>query len=1393
MNHTNIKRFRFINNIIFALFLIFALTLPIPTRSHATPVPMPAAASLPQEANAPISAAIGADQPSYHATADSDGFHVDNGQGLSAHFTSSGVDFYADEHTWSLSLASYGYGEAFQPVVSSEPTARDNRIEYSRGDLTEWYVNGPFGLEQGFTLAAPPSGRTGGPLTLALSMSGDLNAAVDKGGKGLSLSASDGTALLRYTGLIAYDADSRELATWLEIQLDNQSNSTLLFIRVDDTGARYPLTIDPFFQKARLTASDMTAGAYFGGSVSISGDVVVVGAPFADPGGTNGAGAAYVFVKQGDGWGDMTQTAKLTASDKAAGDRFGVSVSISGDVIVVGAPRANPELRTDAGAAYVFAKPGGVWADMTQTAKLTARTSDLYDHFGSSVSISGDVVVIGAPGVDTSPVVDTGCAFVFVKAGDVWSDTNHVYGILYASDRAANDEFGSSVSISGDVVVVGARYADSGGMGNAGAVYTFVKPVSGWVYTSMTQTAKLTASDKADGDCFGHSVSISGDVVVVGARYADPGGTAYVFVKPGGGWSDMTQTARLTASDKAAGDQFGWSVSISGDVIVVGARYAFPDGIGGAGATYVFVKPGGGWADMTQTAKLTASDKAANDEFGFSVSTSGDVVVVGARYADPSGNKNAGAAYVFVNCDSTTTTITSDSPDPSLAGETVNVSVTVSSGSTTPSGTVDITGSTTDCSIILSGGSGNCNVTFNTGGVNTLTATYNGDATHGGSSDTETHAVEANTTTAITSDAPDPSVDGQIVTVNFTVTVNSPGSGTLTGTVNVSDGMDSCSASVAAGSCTLALNTLGTRILTATYPGDTYFNGSSDTENHKVKAHTTTTIVNDNPDPSLAGGSVNVSVAVSGGSTTPSGTVDITGATTNCSINLSGGSGNCNVTFNTVGAKTLTATYNGDATHGGSSDSEAHAVKDNTTTTITSDAPDPSLDGQNVTVNFTVTVNSPGSGTPTGTVTVSDGVDSCSASVAAGSCTLALHTVGTRILTASYPGDTYFKGSSDTEIHKVKIHTTTTIVHDNPDPSIINQAVTVNITVNGGTTAPTGNVPITGADVNCVVTLSAGSGSCNVIFTKAGAKTLTATYSGDATHGGSSDTEDHTVKANTTTTIVADTPDPSAINQVVTVGATVTGGPSTPTGTVSISGADVNCVITLSAGSGTCNANFTSGGAKILMATYNGNATHARSSDTEGHQVILRPSQFYSAGTYDGYILESTETSSVGGSANASETTIRLGDGSADRQYRSILSFNTASLPENAVITSIVLKIKKQGLVGTDPFTTHQGLLVDIRKPYFGTALGLAASDFQALASKGSVGTFGSTPSAGWYSVTLSSTARPYINKTGTTQFRLRFKLDDDNDNLADYMKFFSGNYATISSRPILIIQYFLP
>jgi len=203
----------------------------------------------------------------------------------------------------------------------------------------------------------------------------------------------------------------------------------------------------------------------------------------------------------------------------------------------------------------------------------------------------------------------------------------------------------------------------------------------------------------------------------------------------------------------------------------------------------------------------------------------------------------------------------------------------------------------------------------------------------------------------------------------------------------------------------------------------------------------------------------------------------------------------------------------------------------------------------------------------------------------------------------------------------------------------------------------------------------------------------------------------------------------------------------------------------------------------------NAPGAYANSSGGGGTQTAT----FSSIGAQDGWLLESTETSNVGGTLNNAATTFNLGDNAQDKQFRAILSFNTATLPNTAVITKVTLKIKKQGQVGTNPFTALGGLRVDIRKPFFGTNVDLVISDFQAAAGKPSVATFAVTPVNNWYSAAIGSAGYPYINLAGTTQFRLRFATDDNDNNTADFMRFFSGDYTSASARPALIIQYYIP
>jgi hypothetical protein len=183
---------------------------------------------------------------------------------------------------------------------------------------------------------------------------------------------------------------------------------------------------------------------------------------------------------------------------------------------------------------------------------------------------------------------------------------------------------------------------------------------------------------------------------------------------------------------------------------------------------------------------------------------------------------------------------------------------------------------------------------------------------------------------------------------------------------------------------------------------------------------------------------------------------------------------------------------------------------------------------------------------------------------------------------------------------------------------------------------------------------------------------------------------------------------------------------------------------------------------------------------------------FRSAAAQDGWVLETSENSNQGGTLDATSATFILGDNAVKQQYRSILSFNTAGLPDNAVITRVTLKIKKHSLVGTDPFTTHGRIAVDIREGAFSNSTTLQPADFQALASRNAVGLISNNPAAGgWYIVRLNSAAHPFVNLVGITQLRLRFQRDDDNDAVADFIRFFSGN-ATPASRPVLVVEYYV-
>ncbi len=363
----------------------------------------------------------------------------------------------------------------------------------------------------------------------------------------------------------------------------------------------------------KLLASDGTSYDDFGWSVSIDGEYVLIGAV--------GDNSAYVFKRTGTTW---EQEARLKASDGATGS-FGKSVSIDGDYALIGAYH-DDDNGGHSGSAYVFKRTGTTWE---QEAKLIASDGAAGDLFGCSVSIDGDYALIGAHHDDDNGI-DSGSAYMFKRTGTTWEQEAK----LNASDGVWYDFFGYSVSIDGDTALIGARGDDDNGRWS-GSAYVFKRTGTTW-----EQEARLNASDGAQYDEFGCSVSIDGNYALVGASGDDDNGvgsgSAYVFKRDG---TDWIQQAKLLASDGAFGDYFGDSVSIDGDTALIGAWGDEDNGLN-SGSAYMFKRTGTTWS---QVYKVNVSER--EDWFGYSVSIDGGYALIGAPYDDDNGF-NSGSAYV---------------------------------------------------------------------------------------------------------------------------------------------------------------------------------------------------------------------------------------------------------------------------------------------------------------------------------------------------------------------------------------------------------------------------------------------------------------------------------------------------------------------------------------------------------------------------------------------------------------------------------------------------------------------------------------------------------------------------------------------------------------------------
>lgn len=390
----------------------------------------------------------------------------------------------------------------------------------------------------------------------------------------------------------------------------------------------------------KVITSDGTNFDQFGTSVSINGEWVLVGAPTENN--DNGLGAAYFFQLEGTSW---VQKQKVTPSDIhgpifADGEWFGWSVAIDGEWAIVGAPglAQSPSNYTD-GSAYLFHLEGGVWVENDKISAGDGANASFPNEFGYSVSISGDKAIVGAPkdDLDLDLVFGSqhGSAYIFHRNGTEWAQ----YGKITADVPAAYEQFGGSVSISGDWAIAGAKGNSDNG-NESGAAYLFRWDGTEWIYYD-----KIFADAPAAGEHFGHCVSIS---AISGNECRAIAGTeegeaAYLFHWDGSTWAP--QLPRLTAADGQNGDKFGYCVSISGDMALVGAPYQTNEGSNFSGATYPFQWNGNEWQALPRITAVEP-DAEPEDYFGWSVHNEGENTIIGAVGDSNENGTFAGAAYI---------------------------------------------------------------------------------------------------------------------------------------------------------------------------------------------------------------------------------------------------------------------------------------------------------------------------------------------------------------------------------------------------------------------------------------------------------------------------------------------------------------------------------------------------------------------------------------------------------------------------------------------------------------------------------------------------------------------------------------------------------------------------
>ncbi len=568
-------------------------------------------------------------------------WHSDNPfHHLRAQFSTTGVHLRGAPNTapWTFSMvpAAVGRADAMRSLPSGVAFAQPStRLERDLDGLTEWYLQTAQGLEHGFDVAERPAGQ--GPLRLSMQVRGSLRLlAIDE--DTLSLRSERGAEMLRYEGLTVVDARGEELPASFKLE----ERGRVLSVVVEDAEAIYPIVIDPWFRRTHLFASDGEADDRFGEALDATEEAVIVGAYKSQDAGAS-SGNAYIFDRKGSGPAGWSERKGLAPAEIEADDYFGLSVAISGDTAVVGA-FGDDDAANSAGAVYIFERDLGGPDNWGLRTKLAPAGLAPFSYFGYHVAIDGDTLAVGVLGDATNGSFG-GAVHIFERdlgGSDNWG----VRAKLTATGGASLDFFSINMDIDSDTLIVGATQAD-GAATNAGAAYVYERDFGG--VDNWGEVAKLVPPVASEDGNFGGAVAIDGDVIAIGAyRHDDYDidvGTAYVYERDLAGPNAWGLRTSFVPSGMNSGSQFGKSIAVSGDRVVVGANLDDPSNSYNRGAVYVHERDHGGAHAWGQVETFTA-DTNRRAQVGTTTAVTPDWIFTGAPESAGVAS-TTGAVHVF--------------------------------------------------------------------------------------------------------------------------------------------------------------------------------------------------------------------------------------------------------------------------------------------------------------------------------------------------------------------------------------------------------------------------------------------------------------------------------------------------------------------------------------------------------------------------------------------------------------------------------------------------------------------------------------------------------------------------------------------------------------------------